>query len=266
VSKEESVIVKETAGPVLWVRMNRPKVLNAIDTEMGTALLDAMKNANYDNGVRAVVLTGTGRAFTVGEDLNANKAAYERESGVDLEETLRNKYNPLIRTIRSMEKPVIAAVNGVTAGAGLGIALACDLRACSESATFHMAFSRVGLVPDSGTSFWLVKSLGLSRATELCLLGEPISSKAALELGLVSWVHPDDALQMEVGRLAQRLAEGPTKAYALAKRALNRALSSDIDGILDYEAYLQGIAGRTRDHAEGVRAFFEKREPKFSGV
>lgn len=261
----EATVVKELKNSIFWITLNRPDVLNAIDMVMGKELSEALRAAESERSARLVVLTGSGRAFTVGEDLNENRKVYTEGKGLDLESTLRNKYNPIILRIRKLSKPVLAAVNGVTAGAGLGIALACDIRVAAESAVFHMAFNRVGLVPDSGTAFWLVKSLGLSKASELCMLGEPVKSKEALELGLISKVYPDESFRAEVESLASKLAKGPSKALYLTKRALNKALFSNLEEMLDYEAYLQGIAGRTKDHAEGVRAFFEKREPQFSG-
>jgi 2-(1,2-epoxy-1,2-dihydrophenyl)acetyl-CoA isomerase len=159
----------------------------------------------------------------------------------------------------------VASVNGITAGAGLGLSLACDLRAASDKAVFHEAFIKVGLVPDSGTSFWLTRILGLGKAMEVGMMGEPIDANRALALGLVNWVFPDDRLTEEVTRITERLARGPTKAIGLTKRALNRAVVVDMESALEYETYLQDIAGKTRDHVEGVRSFFEKREPTFTG-
>jgi 2-(1,2-epoxy-1,2-dihydrophenyl)acetyl-CoA isomerase len=211
------------------------------------------------------VLTGEGRAFSVGEDLNTNKDMMESGEPVHLGEVLQRKYNPIVQRIRKMEKPVIGGVNGITAGAGLGLALACDLRAASDRATFHEAFIKAGLVPDSGTSFWLSRILGLGKAMEVSLLGEPIDATKALNLGLVNWVFPDNVFRAETERIADRLAKGPTKAMGLTKRALNRAVVVDMDSALEYEMYLQDIAGRTRDHAEGVKAFFDKRDPDFRG-
>lgn len=260
---ERDTVLTQIDGPVMKIVMNRPGVLNAIDDEMGARLLAALKVAESEKKVRTVVLTGAGRAFSVGEDLNANKAKVGGQ--IDLQSVLRNKYNPIILKIRRMEKPVVAAVNGVAAGAGVGIALACDLRIASDKATFHMAFAKVGLVPDSGTVFWLVKNVGLSKASELCMLGEPLTAIGARDLGLINFVYPTEKYDAEVEGLAARLADGPTKAYSLAKRAINKALFTDIEGMLDYEAFLQGIAGRTRDHEEGVKAFFERREARFIG-
>jgi 2-(1,2-epoxy-1,2-dihydrophenyl)acetyl-CoA isomerase len=262
--KSETVRAEAKNG-VLWLTMNRPDKLNAFDEAMGNDLLEALKEGERSPEVRCVVLTGEGRAFSVGEDLNANRAAYESGKSVPFGEVLKRKYNPIVQRMRKMEKPVVAAVNGVTAGAGLGLALACDLRAASEKATFHEAFIKVGLVPDAGTSFWLPRILGPGKAMEVGLLGEPIDASRALGMGLVNWVFPEDRFKEEVTRLAERLSKGPTKAMGLTKRALNRAVVVDMDSALEYEMYLQDVAGRTRDHVEGVKAFFEKREPNFTG-
>jgi 2-(1,2-epoxy-1,2-dihydrophenyl)acetyl-CoA isomerase len=255
----------ESANGVLWIALNRPDKLNAFDEQMGNDLMEALKEGERSEGVRCIVLTGEGRAFSVGEDLGSNRATYESGKPLLLGEVLRRKYNPIVGRIRRMDKPVLAAVNGVTAGAGLGLALACDLRAASEKATFHEAFIKVGLAPDSGTSFWLARILGLGRAMEVGLLGEPIDAARAMSLGLVNWVFPEEGFRANVERIAGRLAKGPTKAMGLTKRALNRAVVVDMDSALEYEMYLQDIAGRTRDHVEGVRAFFDKRDPSFTG-
>ncbi|HMD78723.1 MAG TPA: enoyl-CoA hydratase-related protein [Nitrososphaerales archaeon] len=255
----------ELKNGVQWITLNRPDKLNAFDRQMGDDLLDALKEAEKDPEVRCLVLTGEGRAFSVGEDLNTNRENYENGKPMLLGEVLKSKYNPIVQRIRRMEKPVLASVNGLTAGAGLGLALACDMRAASDKATFHEAFIKVGLVPDSGTSFWLTRILGLSRAMEVGMLGEAIDASKALSLGLVNWVFPDDRLRQETAKISERLAKGPTKAIGLTKRALNRAVVVDMDSALEYETYLQDIAGKTKDHVEGVRSFFEKREANFSG-
>jgi len=262
---EYQTVATERNDGVFWISLNRPDKLNAFNEQMGNDLLEALKEGEKSPEVRCLVLTGEGRAFSVGEDLNTNRSTYETGKSVLLGEVLKKKYNPIVQRIRKMDKPVVAAVNGVTAGAGLGLALACDLRAASDKATFHEAFIKVGLAPDSGTSFWLTRILGLGKAMEVGLLGEPIDAARAMSLGLVNWVFPDDVLRKEVGKIAERLAKGPTKAIALTKRALNRAIVVDMDSSLEYEIYLQEIAGRTRDHVEGVRAFFDKREPTFTG-
>ena len=255
----------ETKNGVLWMTLNRPDKLNAFNEQMGNDLLEALKEGEKSTEIRCLVLTGEGRAFSVGEDLSSNRAAYEGGKAVPFGEILKRRYNPIVQRMRKMEKPVLAAVNGVTAGAGLGLALACDLRVASDKATFHEAFIKVGLVPDAGTSFWLPRILGPGKAMEVGLLGEPIDAAKAMSMGLVNWVFPDERFREEAARLAERLARGPTKAMGLTKRAMNRAVVVDMDSALEYEMYLQDIAGRTRDHIEGVKAFFDKRDPTFTG-
>lgn len=262
---EFETVKSETRNGVGWIILNRPDKLNAFNEQLGDDLLEALKEGEKSPEVRCLVVTGEGRAFSVGEDLNSNREAYDSGEPMLLGEVLKRKYNPIVQRIRKMDKPVLAAVNGVTAGAGLGLALACDLRAASDKATFHEAFIKVGLAPDSGTSFWLTRILGLGKAMEVGLLGEPIDAVKALNLGLVNWVFPSESFRNEVTKIAERLARGPTRAMGLTKRALNRAVVVDMDSALEYEMYLQDIAGRSRDHVEGVRAFFEKREPNFTG-
>jgi len=255
----------ELKNGVLWITLNRPDRLNAFNEQMGIDLIEALKEGEKPAEARCLVITGEGRAFSVGEDLNTNKAMIEGGKPVLLGEVVKRKYNPIVQRIRKMEKPVLGAVNGTTAGAGLGLALACDLRVASDKATFHEAFIKAGLVPDSGTSFWLPRILGLGKAMEVSMLGEPIDANKALNLGLVNWVFPEETFRVEATKIAERLARGPTKALVLTKRALSRAVVVDMDSALEYEMYLQDIAGRTRDHVEGVKAFFDKREPTFSG-
>jgi len=261
---EARTVNLEKKNGVLWIRLNRPEKLNAFNDQMGNELQDALKEGEKSSDVRCLVLTGEGRAFSVGEDLNSN-----RDSGsggrLSLGETLRRKYNPIVTRIRKMDKPVLAAINGTTAGAGLGLALACDLRSASEKASFHEAFIKVGLAPDSGTSFWLTRILGLGRAMEVGMLGDTIGAAQALNLGLVNWVFPEAQFTAESTKIAERLASGPTRAIALTKRTLNRAIVVDLDSALEYEAYIQEIAGMTKDHAEGVKSFFEKRPAVFKG-
>lgn len=262
---EYQTVRTEVRKGVQWIRLNRPEKLNAFNEQMGVDLLEALKEGEKSAEVRCLVLTGEGRAFSVGEDLSTNKELYENGKPILLGEVLRRKYNPIVQRIRKMDKPVVGALNGVTAGAGLGLALACDLRAASEKATFHEAFIKVGLIPDAGTSFWLARILGLGRAMEVGMLGEPIDARMALGMGLVNWVFPEDKFVAEVTKIAERLASGPTRALGLTKRVLNRAVVVDMDSALEYEAYLQDVAGKTRDHMEGVKAFFDKREASFSG-
>ncbi len=240
-------------------------MLNAVNEKMGQELQDALRNAERDDEVRCLIITGSGRAFCAGEDIQDLRGQYERGENPKLGERLLHKYNPIIRQIRRMEKPVIAAVNGVAAGAGAGIAYSCDIRIASENAKFLQAFIRVGLAPDSGTSFFLPRLAGLSKALELSLTGDEIASRDAERYGLVYRVVPEEQLIATATDVATKLAQGATKAIGLTKRALNKSISSDLETVLEYESYLQEIAGATADHIEGVRAFFEKRKPVFKG-
>jgi 2-(1,2-epoxy-1,2-dihydrophenyl)acetyl-CoA isomerase len=250
---------------VLWVALNRPDRLNAFNEQMGIDLLEALKEGEKAQDIRCLVLTGEGRAFSVGEDLDTSRTVIENGRQVRLGDVLKRRYNPIVQRLRKMEKPVLAAVNGITAGVGLGLALACDLRAASDKATFHEAFIREGLVPDAGPSFWLTRILGVGKALEVGLRGEPIDAARALNLGLVNWVFPDSTFRAEARKIAERLAKGQTKAIGLTKRALNRAVVVDTDSALEYEMYLRDMAGRTREHVERVGAFFDKRERTFTG-
>jgi 2-(1,2-epoxy-1,2-dihydrophenyl)acetyl-CoA isomerase len=225
------------------------------------ALLDALGRIRRDRDVRAVVLTGAGRAFCAGQDLRERGAP----DAAPLEVELREHYNPIIRAMTGLGTPIVAAINGVAAGAGASLALAADLRIAAEGASFVLAFGRLGLVPDSGATWFLPRLVGPARAAELALLNAPLSAEDALRLGLVSRVVPPDRLLDEAHEMAARIADGAPIANALTKRALRRALESDLDAALDHEATLQGIAGRTADHAEGLAAFVDKRPPRFRG-
>jgi len=258
---EYTTLLVEREGGVLTITLNRPDVLNAFNNTMTSELQDALRKAERDPEVRCLVLTGAGRAFSAGEDLKSRQAGGDKS----FIESLRNRYNPIIAKLRTMEKPVIAAVNGVAAGAGLGLALACDLRIASDQARFGQVFVRVGLAPDSGTSFLLLQLVGLGKALEMAFFGDLVAAEEALRIGLVNRVVPHDQLLATTREWARRLAAGPTRAMGLAKRAFNFAAAATLQQVLDYEAYLQEIAGHTADHAEGVRAFLEKREPRFQG-
>ena len=260
----ETITYEKSEG-VAFITLNRPDVLNAVNEKMGQELLDSLRAAERDSEVRCVVITGKGRAFCAGEDIRDLRGDYERGVNPKLGQRLLHKYNPIIRRIRHMEKPVIAAVNGVAAGAGAGIAYSCDLRIASDTAKFIQAFIRVGLAPDSGTSFFLPRLVGFSKAMELSLTGEELSSKDAERFGLVSKVVPTDQLMSTTKDIAIKLATGPTKAIGLTKRALNKSISADLETVLQYESYIQEIAGATSDHIEAVKAFFEKRKPIFKG-
>ncbi|HEY0070627.1 MAG TPA: enoyl-CoA hydratase-related protein [Chloroflexia bacterium] len=246
---------------VLTITLNRPDVLNAFNRKMTDELQDAFKRAERDSEVRCIVLTGAGGAFSSGEDLKSRSA----EGDSDFGSTLRQRYNPLVSKMRNIEKPVLGSINGVAAGAGCSIALACDLRIASDKARFMEVFVRVGLVPDSGSSFFLPRLVGLGRALEMAFLGDEMGADEALRTGLVNRVVPAEELESATRELALRLAKAPTKAIGLAKRAINRALTMDLDQALDYEVYGQETAGASEDHKEGIAAFLEKRTPNFTG-
>lgn len=240
-------------------------MLNAVNETMGKELLDALRDAERDDEVHCIIMTGNGRAFCAGEDIQDLREQYERGENPKLGERLLHKYNPIVRQIRRMQKPVIAAVNGVAAGGGAGIAYSCDIRVASDNAKFIQAFIRVGLAPDSGTSFFLPRLAGFAKALELSLTGDELTSRDAERVGIVSKVVPREQLMATARELGTKLAQGPLKAIGLTKRALNKSISSDLETVLEYESYLQEIAGATADHIEAVRAFFEKRKPIFKG-
>ena len=249
---------------VMSVTLNRPEVLNSFNGRMADELISALGSAAEDTDVRAVLLTGSGRAFCAGQDL----AAVLPEAGQpepDLGDVVARQYNPIIRAIRTLEKPVVCAVNGVAAGAGANLAFACDIVVASEDATFIQSFARVGLIPDSGGTFILPRIVGLQRAAALTMLGEKLPAMRAMEWGLVHDVVPNAVLAETSFDLARRLADMPTRGLGLTKRGFNAAFANDLDAQLALEEELQREAGRTADHAEGVRAFVEKRAPRFQG-
>ncbi len=251
----------EVEGAVATLTLDRPEALNALTVPVKVALREALESIAVDRDVRAVILTGAGRAFCAGQDL----AERDEPDAAPLEVEVRERYNPIIRALRSMGQPVIAAVNGVAAGAGASLAFACDLRIASEEARFVLAFGRIGLVPDSGATWFLPRLVGPAKAAELALVGDPVDAAEALRLGLVSKVVPGDQLMSETRALAERLAAGAPLALALTKGALQRSMTIDLEEALEGEAKLQGIAGASADHAEGLAAFREKRPPRFSG-
>ena len=252
---------------VLTITLNRPAARNALNEQLSMELGTALRVAQRDGNVRCVVLTGAGSAFCAGQDLKeidpARAQAGERTP--DFDTLLRQRYNPLVVRLRTMEKPVLAAVNGVAAGAGASLALAADLSICARSASLVMAFVHVGLVPDSAATLTLVQQVGYARAAEMCLLGEPLSAEEAHRWGLVNRVVEDDELPAAAREMGAKLAALPAKALGLTKRALNHAWTASLDEQLEYEAFLQMTAGETADHEEGVRAFLDKRKPRFGG-
>ncbi|MEA2678148.1 MAG: 2-(1,2-epoxy,2-dihydrophenyl)acetyl-CoA isomerase [Chloroflexota bacterium] len=254
-------IVSAAADGVLTITLNRPDALNAFTIEMKEALLAALKDAARNKEVRVVILTGAGRAFSAGQDLKERAGPDVSDLGTEL----RTRYNPIILAMRRLEKPIIGAINGVAAGAGISIAIACDILIASEKASFMEAFGRVGLVPDTGSSWFLPRLLGPARAAEMMFTADSVDAATAERIGLVNRVVAADSLMDEANALAARLAQAAPIALALAKRALNRALNSNLEDALEFEAQLQSIAGRSADHQEGVAAFVEKRAPDFKG-
>jgi 2-(1,2-epoxy-1,2-dihydrophenyl)acetyl-CoA isomerase len=254
-----SPLLSEVAEGVATLTLNRPDALNALNSQLRRELLAAIKGAARDEGTRAVVITGAGRGFCAGADLRGGSG--ERA----FRTVLTAEYNPLIEAIRNLPKPVVAAVNGVAAGAGVSLALAADVVVASEDARFVPAFSRIGLVPDSGLARVLVRAVGRHRAFEILIGERQLGAGDARDLGLVAAVVPPDRLADTARELAQRLAEGPTAAIGLTKRLVDAAEDATLAEALDAEAALQELAGRTDDHAEGVAAFGEKRDPLFSG-
>jgi 2-(1,2-epoxy-1,2-dihydrophenyl)acetyl-CoA isomerase len=251
----------EVVGAVATITLNRPEALNALDRPMKAELLGALREAHADRAVRAMVLTGAGRAFCAGQDL---REPFGGEYP-GLADELRDRYNPIILALRRVPKPVVGAINGVAAGAGCSLALACDIRLVAESASFVLAFGRLGLVPDSGSTWLLPRLVGQARAAELALLGDPVNADEAVRIGLASRAVPADMLLDEATKVASRLADGPPLALALTRRALAYSAEVSLEAALDMEATLQGICGGSRDHEEGVAAFREKRSPRFTG-
>ncbi len=253
------------ADGVLTITLNRPDKLNSFNDELSFELQKSLKTGERNKAVRCIILTGAGRGFCAGQDLQSRSVTSNNGDAPHLGESIRKRYSPIIQKLRTMEKPVIAMVNGVAAGAGASIAFACDLRIVSEKASFIQAFVKVGLIPDSGACWTLPRLIGMGRAMELALLGNKIKADTALEYGLVNRVFSPKTLKIETEALAKTLGTGPTKAIGLIKRAMNKGLTSELDDYLDYEAHLQEIAGRTADYKEGVSAFLDKREATFTG-
>jgi 2-(1,2-epoxy-1,2-dihydrophenyl)acetyl-CoA isomerase len=251
----------EVADAIATITLDRPEALNALTVPMKTELLAALKAVGRDRTIRAVVLTGEGRAFCAGQDL---KERLEPDAA-PLEIEVRDRYNPLITAMRGLDRPIVGAINGVAAGAGASLAFACDIRIAAEGASFVLAFARIGLVPDSGATWFLPRLVGPAKAAELALLGETLTAADAERFGLVARVVAGDALAAESLAIATRLAALAPQAIAQTKRALGRSWSVDLETALEDEAYRQGIVGGTADHAEGLAAFLEKRPPRFTG-
>lgn len=255
-------ILASFAGGVLTLTLNRPDKLNSFNEDMHLALRAGFERAHADDSIRAVLLTGAGRGFCAGQDLGDRDPSL---GAPDLGYTIETFYNPLLRLIRSLEKPVICAVNGVAAGAGANIAFACDIVLAARSARFIQAFAKIGLVPDSGGTWSLPRLIGEARAKALALTAEPLGAETAADWGLIWRAVDDDKLMEEAAALAQRLADGPTKGLGTTKRAIQAAATNTLDQQLDLERDLQREAGHSADYAEGVAAFLAKRKPEFKG-
>jgi len=255
-------ILFEVSQGVARITLNRPDVLNSIHTAMSGEIQEALALAAREREIRAVLLTGTGRGFCAGQDLDEVRPGATVN---DFAAHARKAYTPIVRGLRALEKPVVCAVNGVAAGAGANLALACDLVLAAEEASFVQAFAKIGLVPDTGGSFFLPRLVGMARATALAMLAEKITAAQAVEIGLIYRACPAASLAEEASKLAVHLAAQPTLGLGLTKRLLNAAWGNDLETQLELEAECQGAAGRSADYAEGVAAFLAKRKPVFTG-
>ncbi|GAA4307076.1 enoyl-CoA hydratase/isomerase family protein [Nibribacter koreensis] len=257
----EQILQYSVTNGIATIMLNRPEVFNAFDDQQSFELQDALKQVTRDVNVRVVILTGVGRAFCSGQDLKAIAGAEKRS----LADSLHKRYNPIIRAMRELPKPIICRLNGVAAGAGCSLALACDYVVASTEASLIEVFVNVGLVLDSGSSYFLPRLVGMRKAFELSTLGTKVKADEALRLGLVNQVVAPEELDAAVQEIAERYASAPTKAIGLMKKMLNKSFESSLDEMLDYEAYCQEIAGNSADNREGVAAFNEKRKPVFTG-
>lgn len=248
------------ANGVATITLNRPDVYNALDNALRLELQDALKDVGKDDQVRVVVITGEGKAFCSGQDLKA--AAKET---VSVSDSLRNGYNPIVKLMREMPKPIICRLNGIAAGAGCSLALACDIIVAAEEAALSEAFVHIGLVPDAGSSYFLPRLVGPQKAFELMSMGEKIAAKEALEMGMVNKVVPMEKLDEAVQHYTNYYVQAPTKAIGIMKKMLNKSTHSSLETMLEYEVYCQETAVRTKDHQEGVSAFVEKRKAEFRG-
>jgi len=255
----ETILFEVNEG-IASLTLNRPEVFNAFNEQLSADVIDALKKTAKDKSIRVLVISGSGKAFCSGQDLKS--IAGKQRS---LSESIHKRYNPMIKAIRNLPIPVIAKLNGVAAGAGCSLALACDIIIASEQASLIEVFINVGLVMDSGSSYFLPRLVGSARAFELATLGSKVSASQAAEWGMINKVVPAGQLDEEVNQLAARYAKAPTKAIGLMKKMLNKSFHSDLDTMLEYEAFCQEIAGRSEDYKEGVSAFVEKRTPNFTG-
>ena len=256
---EFETIKIEVENGIGRLTLNRPDSLNAFNEKMTVEIQTALERFSNDEGVRCVAITGSGRAFSAGQDLK------EVTPGRSFSDSLKRRYNPIIGLITGMGKPVVALVNGVAAGAGMSLALACDFRIMRSGAKFIQAFVKIGLVPDSGSSYFLPRLVGYAKAFELAALGNEVSAEEALGLGIVNRVFADEPFFDESKEILEKFAGGPTRVYSLLKKMLSYSSNASLEQSLEYEAYMQEIAGRTEDAQEAIRAFIEKRQPVFKG-
>lgn len=246
---------------VCIIKLNRPEVFNSFNKEMAFELQEILDNCEKNSAVRSILLTGEGKAFCAGQDLQE----LTDPDGPKLSDIVREHYNPIIKRIRSIEKPIVCAVNGVAAGAGANIALACDITIAGESVAFIQAFSKIGLIPDSGGTFFLPRIIGMQKATALMMLADKVMAADAEKMGMIYKVCADESLMEETMKVVKKLAALPTIGLGLTKRALNKSITNDLTAQLALEDALQTAAGKTYDYNEGVAAFLEKRKPKFKG-
>ena len=259
-----TTVLFNVADGVAEITLNRPDKLNSFNPDMLRELHEVFQSIETDATIRAALITGTGRGFCAGQDLNVRQGQ-PGEKGELVRKSLNDNFNPLIRRIHNLKKPVVAAVNGIAAGAGANLALTCDIVLAAESAAFLQAFVNIGLIPDCGGTFYLPRMVGMARAKGAALLGEKISAKQAAEWGMIWKAVPDQQLTAEAKVLAKRLAAGPSVALGLIKQALDVSVNHDLDRQLDWERDAQGLAAMSEDFAEGVNAFLEKRSARFSG-
>ena len=254
-------ILFDIQDQVAFITLNRPDKFNSFNREMALRMHEALDRCADDDGIRAVCIKGSGKAFCAGQDLNE----VVDPNGPELDSIVREHYNPIVRKMRGLEKPIVVGVNGVAAGAGANIALAGDIVVAAESASFIQAFSKIGLIPDSGGTYTLPRLIGFQKASALIMLGDKIGAQEAEQLGMIyKWVS-DEVFEQEVHTLAKKLATMPTKGLGLTKRALNASFDNNLSTQLDLEEKLQTEAGQTYDYQEGVQAFLEKRRPEFKG-
>ena len=260
-NKEFKNIIFSIENEVAKIRLNRPDVLNSFNYQMADEVIMAFTHCKENNNIRAIILTAEGRAFCAGQDL-------EEATGINapsIDKIIEHTYNPILEAIRSIEKPVICAVNGVAAGAGANIAIACDITIASESSKFIQSFTNIGLIPDSGGTFFLPRLIGHQKASMLMFSGNKISAKEAEEMGMIYKCVSDSELQIISNEIALRLAKRPTKSIGLTKKLLNSSFSNNLNDQLEMEKQYQAISAKTEDHKEGITAFFEKRKPNYKG-